>query len=320
MIVLSESDVERLLTMKGVMDAVERTLKALAEGRAHLPLRTRVRSERYGGDILSMPALVEDFGLYTTKIVSVYPENPKRGLPTINASLIVFDASTGTPLALMAASHLTAMRTGAITGVATKYLARRDARVLAVIGCGVQGRTQALGVAEARRLEEVRAYDVVREKAERYAEEMSRRLGIDVRVAGSAEEAVKGADIVVTATTSSEPVVKRSWLSPGVHINAIGAYTPEMRELDTETIVDAKVVVDLREAALAEAGDIIIPIREGAFSEDRIHGELGEIVAGKKPGRESEDEITVFKSVGLAVQDTAAAYVALNNYAEKLKK
>jgi len=201
--------------------------------------------------------------------------------------------------------------------IASKYLAREDSEKLGVIGCGVQARTQALGVSRVREIKEVKAYDLYPERAEKYAREMTEKLGVRVKAVSSAREAVEEADIVVTATTSREPVLKRSWLKPGVHINAIGAYTPEMRELDTETIIEAKVVVDKLEAALKEAGDIIIPIREGAYSEDKIYGELGEIVAGLKPGRTSREEVTVFKSVGLAVQDAAAASVALRKYLER---
>ncbi|MEM1583963.1 MAG: hypothetical protein QXF28_02000 [Nitrososphaerota archaeon] len=320
MLYLSERDVERILTMKEVINALEEAFRSLARGNVVLPLRVRVRSPTYDGDILSMPCLIEEFNLYTNKIVSVYSKNVEIGLPTIHALIVAVDAVRGVPIGVIEAGYLTALRTGAISGVATKYLSRKDAEVLAIIGCGFQARTQAAGVKEVRKIKKIYSYDIVADRAEKFAEEMSRKLGVEVEVVNSAREAVEKADIICTATTSSTPVVRREWLKPGVHMNAIGAYTPDMREIDTETIVNAKVVVDMREAALSEAGDIIIPIREGRYSEDKIYAELGEIVSGAKPGRTSEEEITVFKSVGLALQDNSAVYALLKKYLKELSK
>ncbi|MEN2974801.1 MAG: hypothetical protein ABDH32_04390 [Candidatus Caldarchaeales archaeon] len=319
MIYLSERDVERILKMRDVIDAVEEAFRSLANGRAVLPLRTRIRSSTYDGDILSMPCLIEDFKLYTNKIVSVYPRNSELGLPTIHALIIAVDAVRGVPVGIVEAGYLTALRTGGVSGVASKYLSREDSKILAVIGCGYQARTQAIAIREVREIEKIYAYDIIADKAVKFAGEMRDRLGLEVEVVDSSREAVERADIIVTATTSKTPVIKREWLKLGAHINAIGAYTPDMRELDTETILDAKVVVDLKEAALSEAGDIIIPIREGRYSEDRIYAELGEIVSKVKPGRTSSEEITVFKSVGLAVQDNAATYALLTRYIRELQ-
>lgn len=319
MIYLSERDVERILKMRDVIDAVEEAFRSLANGRAVLPLRTRIRSSTYDGDILSMPCLIEDFKLYTNKIVSVYPRNSELGLPTIHALIIAVDAVRGVPVGIVEAGYLTALRTGGVSGVASKYLSREDSKILAVIGCGYQARTQAIAIREVREIEKIYAYDIIADKAVKFAGEMRDRLGLEVEVVDSSREAVERADIIVTATTSKTPVIKREWLKLGAHINAIGAYTPDMRELDTETILDAKVVVDLKEAALSEAGDIIIPIREGRYSEDRIYAELGEIVSKVKPGRTSSEEITVFKSVGLAVQDNAATHALLTRYIRELQ-
>jgi ornithine cyclodeaminase/alanine dehydrogenase len=315
---LSERDVERILKIGEVVEVVEEAFRALYHGRVILPLRTRVSSRRDGGDILSMPCIIEDFNLYTNKIVSVYPKNIEKELPTIHAVIVAVDSSNGVPLGLIEAGYLTALRTGAVSGVATKYLSRKDVEVLAIIGCGFQARTQAMGVSEVREIEKIYAYDIVAERAEKFASEMSRKLGLEVEVVNTAREAVEKADVICTATTSNTPVLRREWLKPGVHINAIGAYTPDMREIDTETIINAKVVVDLKEAALSEAGDIIIPIREGRYSEDRVYAELGEIVSGAKPGRTSDEEITVFKSVGLALQDNAAVYALIKKYLKEL--
>ncbi|MCS7125818.1 MAG: hypothetical protein NZ929_02775 [Aigarchaeota archaeon] len=314
MLFLSERDVERILTMKEVIEAIEEGFKSLAKGKVALPLRTRIRSLEHDGDILSMPCLVEDFNLYTNKIVSVYPKNVDLGLQTIHAVIVAVDAVKGVPIGVIEAGYLTALRTGGISGVATKYLSREDSKTLAVIGCGYQARTQVMAIKEVRKIGKVYAYDIIFEKAVKFAEEMKSRLNIEVEVVNSAREAVERADIIVTATTSKTPVVKREWIKLGTHINAIGAYTPDMREIDTETIIDAKVVVDLKEAALSEAGDIITPIKEGRYSEDRIYAELGEIVSGVKLGRTSSEEITVFKSVGLALQDNAATHALLKKY------
>ncbi len=309
MLVLSDERVAELLDMREVIDSVERSMAALSSGKAHMPQRTHIHTDV--GDILTMNALVEELGVHATKIVTVYPGNPEKGLPTVNAVIVALDSSTGTPLALMEAGTLTAVRTGAASAVATKYLARRDAGTLAMIGCGFQARYQAYAISVVRSLEKIKVYCRRRWRAEEYAREVGGRTGIDVEVTGSPQEALRGADIIVTATTSRTPVIKREWIGEGAHINAIGSYRPDSRELDTETILDGKVVVDSREAALSEAGDIIIPIREGRYSPERIHAELGEVILGEKPGRTREDEITIFKSVGLAVQDVAAAYVAL---------
>jgi len=315
---LSERDVEKILNIGEVIEVVEEAFKALYHGKVVLPLRTRISSKKDGGDILSMPCIVEDFNIYTNKIVSVYPKNIGKGLPTIHAVIVAVDASNGIPIGLIEAGYLTALRTGAISGVATKYLSIKDAEVLAIIGCGFQARTQALGVSEVRGIKKIYAYDIVTERAEKFAEEMSRKLGVEIEVVNTAREAVEKAEIICTATTSNVPVLKREWLKLGVHINAIGAYTPDMREIDTETILSAKVVVDMKEAALSEAGDIIIPIKEGRYSEDKIYAELGEIVSRAKPGRTSDEEITVFKSVGLALQDNAAVYALLKKYLKEL--
>ncbi len=306
---MDDGRVASLLDMREVIDSVEKAMAALSSGRAYMPQRTHIHTSL--GDILTMNALVEELGVHTTKIVSVYPGNPEKGLPTINAVIVALDSSTGTPIALMDAGTLTAVRTGAASAVATKYLSSKNAETLAMIGCGVQARYQAYAISLVRHLRKIKVYCRRRWRAEKYAEEVGGRLGVDVEVSDSPREALKNAEIIVTATTSKAPVIRREWVGEGAHINAIGSYRPDARELDTETIIDGKVVVDFREAALSEAGDIIIPIREGRYSPDKIYAELGEIILGAKPGRTREDEITIFKSVGLAVQDAAAAYVVL---------
>jgi alanine dehydrogenase len=226
----------------------------------------------------------------------------------------VVDAVTGRPVALMDGTYLTALRTGAASGVATELLARPDARVAAVFGAGAQARTQLEAVCTVRPIDRVRVYDTSREAATAYAEEMrthGQPIPPDIAVAASAAEAVRDADVICTATTATTPVFSDADLKPGVHVNAIGAYTPEMQEIPAETVARATIVVDSRSASLAEAGDLIIPLRSGLISEDSIRGEIGQVAAGQIPGRLSPDEVTFFKSVGVAVQDVAVADLVL---------
>ena len=316
MLLLKDEDIRRLVTMKEAIAAVEKAFGELAKGRAMMPPRSTMMLEK--GSISLMPSHLQETGTVATKIISIYPLNPAKGLPTSIAQIIVNDPETGRFIALIEASYLTALRTGAVTGVAAHYLAREDSKAAAIIGCGVQGRTQAWAVAESRDIETFRCYDLSKERSRAFAEEMSRTLEVEVLPVETAKEAVKDADIIVTATTSKIPVVKREWLGDGAHISAVGSFYPDHRELDTETVKDAKVVVDLREAVLAEAGDLIIPIKEGAIIESHIYAELGELVIGLKQGRAEDDDLTLFKSVGLAIQDSAVAGLAIKKWKESL--
>lgn len=314
MLLLSDRDVERLLTMREAMDAVEKAFGEYAKGAVLMPPRSTMMLSKFSGSVSLMPSYLGETGSLATKIISIYPRNPERGLPTTVAWVVVNDPETGMMEALMEATYLTAVRTGAVTGVAARYLARKDSRVAAVIGCGAQGRTQAWAVSEAFDLNTIKVFDLSLERMRRFAEEMGPRLGVDVVLTESAEVAVKDADIVVTATTSKEPVIRRGWLGDEAHVSAVGSFYPDNRELDTETVKGAKVVVDSREACLEEAGDLIIPLREGAITEDHIYAELGELVLGKKRGRAEGDGLTVFKSVGLAIQDSAVSSLVLRKW------
>lgn len=316
---LSRSDVQRTIGMSEAIDAVAGAYADLAAGRAIVPLRTQVPVDRHNGVSIFMPAYLEGIDGTGVKIVSVFPENPGRGLPTIMAVVILLSAETGQPLAIMEASYLTALRTGAASGVATRYLARRDSRVLAVFGAGVQARTQVEAVASERRIELALVHDVARERAEEFAREMGARFpGIRFTVAGSAADAVGKADVVVAATTSRTPVFPGEAVKEGTHINGVGSFTPEMQEIGEDTLVRAsKIVVDSREAAGKEAGDLIVPMRRGTLAEGNIYAEMGEIVLGNRPGRERDDEITYFKSVGLAIQDVAVAALIYRRAKEK---
>ncbi|HEY75433.1 MAG TPA: hypothetical protein G4O00_04525 [Thermoflexia bacterium] len=309
--VLSREDVRRALPMREAVEAMKRAFAQLSQGQAQVPLRVALPVERHNGVTLFMPGYLAADDRMAVKIVSVFNDNPARGLPLIHALVVVVDAGTGAPTAVMDGTYLTALRTGAASGAATDLLAREDARVAAVFGAGAQGRTQLEAVCAVRPIETAWVYDVDPGRAATYAGEMADRLGIPIRVASTPAEAVRAADVICTATTSTAPVFNDADVRPGTHINAIGAYTPQMQEVPAETVVRAKVVIDHREASLAEAGDLIIPLQQGLITEDHIWAELGEIVAGVKPGRTDPEEITLFKSVGVAVQDVAAAAAVL---------
>jgi alanine dehydrogenase len=305
--VLSKEDVRRALPMVEAVEAMKAAFAQLSAGRADVPLRTPIEVPAHNGVTLFMPAYLSDDDLMAVKIVSVFNDNPARGLPLIHALVVVVEPTTGQPQAAMDGTYLTALRTGAASGAATDLLARPDARVAAIFGAGAQGRTQLEAVCAVRPIERAWVFDLNPEGAAAYADEMSARLALPVSVAGSPTEALRQADVVCTATTSSSPVFADADLQPGVHINAVGAYTPQMQEVPTETVARAKVVIDHHESSLAEAGDLIIPMKHGLIGKDHVYAELGEIAAGLKPGRTSNDEVTLFKSVGVAVQDVAAA-------------
>lgn len=307
MLILRAQDQARALTMAEAIEAVGEALAHFSGGRANVPLRTGIPVPQQGATALFMPALVAGAGSLGVKYVSVFPRNAERGKPVIHGAVLLADPETGEPLALLEGSYLTALRTGAASGLATRHLARPDAAVAAIIGTGTQARMALRAVAAVRRLREVRLYNRRREKAEAFAREMAAQLGPEAprfRISPDPGEAVRGADIVVTATTSHTPVFPSGAVGSGVHVCAIGSFRPDMQEVPGEVVARAdKVVVESREAALAEAGDLQIPIRQGLWDAGRLHAELGEIHSGHRPGRERADELTLFKSVGLAVMD-----------------
>jgi alanine dehydrogenase len=309
-LLLTRRDVESVLTMNEAIGAVEEGLTRLALGRAIMPQRTAIRMAGHHGLHLGMPAFIEgegdDPGALALKVVTVYPDNPaQHSLPTTIGTILLNDPRTGALLAVMDAGFLTAMRTGAASGVATKYLARADARSCGVFGAGAQARTQLLAVAAVRDLERAVVCDLQAETRARFAADMSVRLGIPVAEGDS--EAALACDIVIAATYSTTPIFEGARLRPGMHVNGIGAHAPAHRELDTAAIQRCTVIADYKPACLAEAGDILLAIQEGAITEAHIRASIGEVVAGVKPGRTSAEEITLFKSVGLAVEDVATA-------------
>ncbi|MBU1749539.1 MAG: ornithine cyclodeaminase family protein [Chloroflexi bacterium] len=307
-LLLTRTDIQSFLTIKDAMEAVEEAFRQLALGTVDMPQRPVIRVPDHHGVVLFMPALIGGMGALGMKVVSVYPDNPKKyDKPTVLGLILLNDPATGEVVAIMDGGFITAMRTGAVSGVATKYLARSDAQVAGVFGAGVQARAQLLALAEARPLVRAVVYDVVPEARQRFAADLSAQLGIPVEPVDDPRAAVEGCDVIATATSARDPIFDGNWVAPGTHINGIGSHAPDMRELDTAIIQKARVIVDLRAAALAEAGDLIIPIQEGAITADHIAGELGEVIAGRIPGRTSPDEITIFKSEGLAIQDVSVA-------------
>ncbi|MEZ4389274.1 MAG: ornithine cyclodeaminase family protein [Candidatus Krumholzibacteriia bacterium] len=308
-LLLSRDQVAQVLTMPACIDAVEGAFAALARGEADMPQRAVIKIPAHHGVFLGMPAFLggqeECLGL---KLVTVYPDNPSRhGLATTLGTLMLCDPQTGAVTAIMDAGFLTAVRTGAASGVATRYLAREDAAVCTVFGAGVQARQQLIAVHHVRPLVRALVLDQDPAAAAAFASDLSARLDLPVEVSTDPAAAVRAADIVVTATSSPTPILDGAWVRPGIHINNIGSHAPTTRELDTATVAKSYFVADLREANLAEAGDILIPIAEGAVTADHIRASLGEVVIGRKPGRTDADQVTVFKSCGLAVQDVSTA-------------
>ncbi len=302
----SSADIPRALTMAEAIRAVREAFIQLSTGQALVPARTSLEIPELRTTALVMPAYLPKTKRLGLKLISLCEDNPSKGLPLAQALTILMDAETGTPLAVLDASYLTAVRTGAASGVATDALARADSRVAAVFGAGVQGRTQLEAVAAVRALEKALIYDVDSRAAARFADEMGPKLSLRIEPAVS-PRALREADIVCTATTSAAPVFDDADLKPGAHINAVGSYKPHVRELPPETVVRARVFVDHRASALEEAGDLIGPLRAGLIPETHILAEIGAVLAGLAPGRLYDDEITLFKSVGNAVQDLAVA-------------
>lgn len=304
--ILSADDVRACIDMPTAIEAMRAAFAALAGGAATVPLRLGLETEY--GVTLFMPAHLSDSGSTGAKVVSVNVGNAGRGLPAIHAVVLVLETETGRLRALMDGTWLTALRTGAVGGLAADVLAREESATVALFGAGVQARTQLEAVRCVRPITDVRIVDPRREAAEELGAELTEVTAGRVDDPG---EALSGADIVIAATTSATPVFDGSMVEPGTHVTGIGSFTPEMREVDTALVRRARVVVDQRAAALAEAGDIAGPIAEGVVDESVISAEIGEIVLGAVPGRTSPDEITFFKSVGNAVQDIAVAALVL---------
>jgi alanine dehydrogenase len=306
-LVLARSDVEQLLRMDECIDAMRRAHIALSAGRVVMPVRL---TATFGdaGLLRAMPAWLDDGPSLGMKSITNFPGNPARGLPPILATMLLYDARTGELVAVMDGIHLTTVRTAAASAVATQLLARSGSARLALIGAGVQAAGHLEAMAHVLELQEVAVAASSRASAERFAAEQAPRYpGVRIVACDTVAAALAGADVACTVSSARVPVVTRGLLAPGTHVNAVGSHAPSIREIDGEVMRDARVVVDSREAALTECGDCLIPIAEGLFGSEHVSDELGEVLAGARPGRRSPEEITIYQSCGIAAQDVAAA-------------
>jgi ornithine cyclodeaminase/alanine dehydrogenase-like protein (mu-crystallin family) len=312
LLIVNGADVRRALPMLDCIEAVDRAMRALSNGGADVPLRTVMQLPGGRNFFGVMPGYLEDPRGLGAKILTIYPDNAQRGLSSHIGLVLLFDTEIGFPLAVMDAAEITAIRTAAATAVATRALARKDASHLAILGTGEQAITHLESMSKVRALRTVRIWGRSLEKAQRFAEEQGPRLSLKVEASKTAEEAVKGADIICTVTASREPVLNGAWISPGAHVSLVGASRLFAREADDDVVAASRFFVDSRTSARAEAGELKHAIDAGLVSESHVLAEIGEVLSGKVAGRTSNHDITLYKSLGVAAQDLAAAHVIYN--------
>lgn len=313
LLLLGGREIKELLSMGEALKAVEQSFRLQTEGKTIMPPKLYLNLPQYQGDFRAMPAYVD--GAAGMKWVSVYPDNWRQSLPSIVATIILCDPSTGYPLAVMDATYITNIRTGAAGGVAVKYLARKDSTIIGFVGAGIQAKTQLLAIIEVLpQIKEVKVFDLNRDISQKYVDEMMAKLGINIHPVETIQDATE-ADIVVTTTPSRKPVVKKQYIKPGTHINAIGADAKGKQELEADLLRSSKIIVDDIEQA-SHSGEINVPLSGGIMKIEDIYGTLGEVVANVKKGREDNEEITIFDSTGLAIEDVACAKIVY----EKAKK
>ncbi len=317
MLVLSEKEVQSLATVEELISVLERAHIQYSTGKAVMPVRLVVPLPQIEGRITSMPGFLTEDKALGMKVVTFFPNNPKQNLPQILATVMLFSADTGKMIAAMDGNYITAIRTACVSAMATKTLANPQGPVLGVLGAGVQARAHIRALTQIRKISEIKVYDIFEASARQLQESLEKDIGISIHIVRSAREAVLGADLLVTVTTAKEPIVKAEWLKPGMHINAVGSHRPDLREIDGATLAAAKIVVDSREAIMAECGDILLAIQEKAITANSVHAEIGEVLAGKKPGRTRADEITLYKAVGIAIQDVATAHLVYRKALER---
>jgi alanine dehydrogenase len=317
MLILTEKEVQSLAEVRELIPVLERAHIQYSTGEAVMPVRLVVPLPQIQGRITSMPGYLNEDKALGMKVVTFFPNNLKQNLPQILATVMLFSADTGKMIAAMDGNYITAIRTACVSAMATKALANPESRVLGVLGAGVQARAHIRALTQIREISEIRVYDVFEASARRLQESLQNEIGVKIDVVQSAREAVQGADLLVTVTTAKEPIVNADWLKPGMHINAVGSHRPDLREIDGATLAAAKIVVDSREAIMAECGDILLAIQEKAITADGIHAEIGEVLAGKKAGRSGADEITLYKAVGIAIQDVATAHLVYRKALER---
>jgi alanine dehydrogenase len=314
---LTEEHVRSVLPMPELIACMESALGRFSSGDVQQPLRTvlTVGAARHWWGV--MPAYISEPAVMGAKLVTVFGTNSARGLHSHQAVIVLLDPDTGTLMALMDGRYITEARTGAVSAVSARYLARTDASTLAIIGSGVQARSHLVALKEVRQLRDIRVWSPTRASRERFVVEMQPHAGAPLRAAATAQEAVRNADLVVLATSSPAPVVDMSWIRPGSHIVSVGAPRPDHREMDPALVARARLFVDSKAGALAESGDIVMGMTEGRFGSNHVVGELGELVLGRIDGRQSDDEITIFKSLGMAVEDVATADLVYRRAVER---
>jgi alanine dehydrogenase len=317
MLVLSESQVQNLIDLDELIAALEQAHIQYSTGKAVMPVRLVVPLPQIQGRITSMPGYLSEDKALGMKVVTYFQDNPKQNLPAILATVMLFSAETGKIIAAMDGVYITAIRTACASALATKALANPATPVLGILGAGVQARAHILALTRVRQLSRIKLYSPSGKSALRIKGELEPQCGVPIEVVNSPQDAVCDSDLLVTVTTAKEPIVKPEWLKPGAHINAVGSHRPDLREIDGATLKRAKVVVDSREAIMAECGDILLALNEKSISEADIHGEIGEVLAGGKTGRSSASEITLYKSVGIAIQDVATAQLVYRKALEQ---
>jgi alanine dehydrogenase len=307
MLLLSEKDIQSLLDLQELIAALEQAHIQYSTGKAVMPVRLVVPLAQIQGRITSMPGFLNQDRALGMKVVTYFQRNPDQGLPAILATILLFSAETGKLIAIMDGGYITAIRTACASAMATKALANPKTPVCGILGAGVQARAHIQALCRVRKFNAIKIYSPSGNSSETLKKALEGEVGVPIEKAKSAEETVRGADLLVTVTTAKEPVLRAEWLKAGVHINAVGSHRPDAREIDAATLARSKLVVDSRDAIMAECGDILLAIKEKSLSEKNIHAEIGEILAGVKPGRSNADELTLYKSVGIAIQDVATA-------------
>ena len=311
-LILKESDISSMITMKDIIEADKEALSIYSSKKSNIPLRSNLNVPEFNGQCLFMNGYAAPAKALGVKIVSVYPDNINKNIPSVPATMVLVNAETGMVNSLIDGTYLTRLRTGAISGLATDILARKDSKIFALFGTGGQAVTQLEAVLTVRNIKEVRVFDISKERAEEFAKKMSDKFGkkfnVKIFAAESSDAAIDNADIITTVTTSKKPVFDANKVKKNVHINGVGSYTPEMQEIPGDILVKAnKIFVDTRDGAINESGDLINPIKDGLIQKEKINGELGEVINGVIKGRENDDEMTFFKTTGSAVLDLVAA-------------
>ena len=315
--ILKSSDIGAVLTMSDVLELVETAFRERGLGRVQMPPKSYLFFPEHEGDLSVMPAFLEGLGQAGVKLVNVHPQNPtNHGLPTVMTLIVIISPRTGEPLAIMDGTRITAMRTAAASGVATKYLARADSKSLGLIGAGYQSLYHVEAIARMTSIESVAIYDMMAEKAENLALVCQKRLKLKTRVCSTPEEVVKGRDVLVTVTPTTRPIVRNEWIGEGMHINCVGADAPGKQELEAEILQRARIVIDDWGQA-SHMGEINVPASQGLIGRDDVVAEIGDIVAGKVEGRTDDSQITVFDTTGLAIQDVVCAWKAYETAREK---